>query len=238
MTLILVLAEAALQRVPNELGSHPQIMNSAKRRGKSVNEILLDRSIHHSAMRRLAGPKRNISPEKMGRPDIVHQTLLQVLETPLNWENKLNVLIHTQDDYLINVSQKVRLPKNYVRFVGLIEQLFKHKQVPLEGEPLLTLERASIKQTVNRLNPTKIIGLSTLGKPKLMRSVADELSKCEKPMALIGAFPRGHFTTDTNRVLDEIYSIDRKGLDAWVVAGRFVYDFEWAIGIARTRIGE
>jgi hypothetical protein len=25
-------------------------------------------------------------------------------------------------------------------------------------------------------------------------------------------------------------------LDAWVVAGRFVYDFEWAIGIAQGRV--
>jgi rRNA pseudouridine-1189 N-methylase Emg1 (Nep1/Mra1 family) len=25
-------------------------------------------------------------------------------------------------------------------------------------------------------------------------------------------------------------------LDAWIVAGRFVYDFEWAIGIAEKRL--
>ena len=42
--------------------------------------------------------------------------------------NKLEVLIHTQDEYLITVNPKIRLPKNYVRFVGLIEQLFKEKK--------------------------------------------------------------------------------------------------------------
>ena len=54
MTLILVLADAALQRVPDEISSHPQIKQYASRRGKSPEEVLLDRAFHHSAMKRLA----------------------------------------------------------------------------------------------------------------------------------------------------------------------------------------
>jgi rRNA small subunit pseudouridine methyltransferase Nep1 len=235
MTLILVLADAALQRVPHEISSHPQVKKYAKRRGKHAEEVLLDRSFHHSAMKRLPRTRNDIFPEKMGRPDIVHNTLLQVLETPLNWENKLRVLIHTQDEYLININQKIRLPKNYVRFVGLIEQLFEQKKLPLTGEPLLTLERVTAKQVVSRVEPTKIIGLSKLGRPRLLRNVADDICSLEKPMVLIGAFPRGHFSRNTSRIIDETYSVDRSSLDAWVVAGRFVYDFEWAIGLAEKR---
>jgi rRNA pseudouridine-1189 N-methylase Emg1 (Nep1/Mra1 family) len=55
-------------------------------------------------------------------------------------------------------------------------------------------------------------------------------------MIFIGAFPRGHFTADTKRLLNETYSIDKHSLDAWVVAGRFVYDFEWSIGVAKERL--
>ena len=235
MTLVLVLADAALQRVPDEIRSHPQIEQYASRRGKSPGEVLLDRAFHHSAMKRLA--RHGFSAEKMGRPDIVHNTLLQILETPLNWMNKLEVLIHTQDGYLITVNPKIRLPKNYVRFVGLIEQLFKEKKVPKEGEALLSVERATNQQMVRKISPTRIIGLSTLGRPRLLRNVANNVAEFEKPMVLIGAFPRGHFKEDTKRILDETFCVDSSSLTSWIVAGRLVYDFEWSIGIAQARVG-
>ena len=225
-----------MQRVPDEISSHPQIKQYASRRGKSSGEVLLDRAFHHSAMKRLA--KHGVSAEKMGRPDIVHSTLLQILETPLNWENKLEVLIHTQDDYLITVNPKIRLPKNYVRFVGLIEQLFKEEKVPKEGEALLSVERVTSQQMVRKINPTGIIGLSTLGRLRLLRNVASNVAEFEKPMVLIGAFPRGHFEEDTKRILDETFCVDSSSLTSWVVAGRLVYDFEWSIGIAQARVGQ
>ena len=236
MTLVLVLADAALQRVPDEISSHPQIEQYARRRGKSPGEVLLDRAFHHSAMKDLA--KHGASAERMGRPDIVHNTLLQILETPLNWKNELEVLIHTQDEYLITVNPKIRLPKNYVRFVGLIEQLFKEKKVPKDGEALLSVDRVTSQQMVRKISPTRVIGLSTLGRPRLLRNVVNNASEFEKPMVLIGAFPRGHFEEDTKRILDETFCIDSSSLTAWVVAGRFVYDFEWSIGVAQTRLDQ
>jgi rRNA small subunit pseudouridine methyltransferase Nep1 len=172
----------------------------------------------------------------MGRPDIVHNALLQVLETPLNWEGQLRVLVHTQDGHVIAINPKVRLPKNYLRFVGLIEQLYIQKKVPEEGEALLTLEKGDFAKLVHKLAPSKVIGFSTLGKPKLMKTIADEASKIKAPLAIIGAFPRGHFTKETIQTIDELFSVDRHQLDAWVVAGRFVYDFEWALGLTQNRL--
>lgn len=236
MPLIMVLAEAALQTVPDEIRSHPQIKRYARRREKPPEEVLLDRAFHHSAMRALARAHRDTLPEKMGRPDIVHNSLLQVLETPLNWENKLSVFVHTQENKLIIINPKIRLPKNYTRFVGLIEQLFVDKKVPLEGEPLLSLERITLKQFIEKHAPSVTIGLSRIGKPELLRNIANSAAKLPAPMIFIGAFPRGHFTQDTQRLLNEIYSVDKHSMDAWVVAGRFVYDFEWSIGIAEKRL--
>jgi len=235
MSLTLVFVETAIQRVPEEIRSHPQIKRYASRRGKSPDEILLDRSYHHSAMKQLPRT-RGVLPEKMGRPDIIHNALLQVLETPLNWANQLTVMIHTQDDQLININPKIRLPKNYTRFVGLIEQLFDQKQVPMEGEPLLTVKEASLKRSVAKITPSRVIGLTRIGKPELLRNVANDIAKDTKPIVFIGAFPRGHFTEDTNRLMTETYSVDKHPLDTWIVAGRFVYDFEWSIGVAEKRL--
>jgi rRNA small subunit pseudouridine methyltransferase Nep1 len=236
MVLTLALVESALQLVPREIQSHPLVKRYAERRQKGPSEVLLDRAFHHAAMQKLAERNYPIPAEKMGRPDIVHNTLLQVLETPLNWEGQLRVLVHTQDNRIITINPKVRLPKNYVRFVGLVEQLFAQKKVPGTGEPLLSVMNGRVRDLVRMTAPTKVLGFSKLGKPTVLRDVADEASKLEAPLAFVGAFPRGHFAEDTRVAEDEMYRVDRDSLDAWVVAGRFVYDFEWCIGLGKSRV--
>jgi len=236
MTLTLALVESALQLVPEEIQAHPQIKEYAKRRRKSPEEVLLDRAFHNAAMQRLARTHYKIPSEKMGRPDIVHNTLLQILETPLNWEGHLRTFVHTQDDYIVSINPKVRLPKNYVRFVGLVEQLFAEGQVPGKGEPLLSIEKMPLRQLVGRLRPTKVLGLSMLGKPMLLREVAQYASGLKDPLIALGGFPRGHFAERTRQLVSEMFRVDPRSLDAWVVAGRFVYDFEWSIGLAKNRL--
>lgn len=236
MPLSLILAESALQRVPKEIQSHPQIKQYAGHRRKAPGEVLLDRAFHHAAMQRLARTKHPIPSWKMGRPDIVHNTLLQVLETPLNWEGGLEVYVHTQEDSVIWVNPQVRLPKNYIRFVGLIEQLYQDKRVPNKDKPLLRIEPFGLEHLFQKLAPDVRIGFSRIGKPELMRNVAELVKKAERPLVLIGGFPRGHFHEATDELVSHLYSVDKEPLDAWVVAGRFVYDFEWAIGLAQHRL--
>jgi rRNA small subunit pseudouridine methyltransferase Nep1 len=203
---------------------------------KKPEEVLLDRAFHHTAMQRLARRRYRLPVEKMGRPDIVHNALLQILETPLNWENRLRVFVHTQDDYVISINPKIRLPKNYVRFIGLIEQLFAKRRVPERGEPLMQIEKSTVQRLVHNIQGSEVLGFSVLGRPTLMRTVAEHASSLTDPLVFIGGFPRGHFTDPTWQVLNSTFKVDRESLDASVVAGRFVYDFEWAIGVAQQRI--
>ena len=236
MTLNVALVESALQLVPQEIQSDSQIKRYAERRMRKPGEVLLDRAYHHTAMQRLARKRFRLPVEKMGRPDIIHNTLLQILETPLNWENQLRVFIHTQDDYVVSINPKIRLPKNYLRFVGLIEQLFTTKQVPERGAPLMKVEKGTVHSLITRVRPSHVLGFSILGQPTLMRTVADDVGKMAEPLVFVGGFPRGHFSNETHKTLKSMFRVDRRSLDAWVVAGRFVYDFEWAIGVAQERI--
>jgi rRNA small subunit pseudouridine methyltransferase Nep1 len=236
VTLTFALVESALQLIPEEIRAHSQIRLYAKRRQKLPEQVLLDRAFHNAAMRQLARKHHKIPVEKMGRPDIVHNALLQVLETPLNWQGYLRTFVHTQDDEVIVISPRVRLPKNYVRFVGLIEQLFAIGKVPSEGQPLLTLKKMSLRELVSKLDPSEVLGFSTLGKPMLLREVAQYASRFEDPAVFVGGFPRGHFDSRTRSLVTETYRVDSRSLDAWVVAGRFVYDFEWSIGLAKDRL--
>ncbi|KAJ1848673.1 18S rRNA pseudouridine methyltransferase [Coemansia sp. RSA 2708] len=70
--------------------------------------------------------------KKMGRdiaesrPDITHQCLLTLLDSPLNKTGRLQVYIHTTSDVLIEISPQVRIPRTFKRFSGLMVQLL-HK---------------------------------------------------------------------------------------------------------------
>lgn len=61
------------------------------------------------------------------RPDIIHQELMAVLDSPLNKAGYLSkVLIHTEKNVLIEVNTKTRIPRTFKRFSGLMVQLL-HK---------------------------------------------------------------------------------------------------------------
>lgn len=62
--------------------------------------------------------KRKRDPEDF-RPDTVHQTLMALLDSPLNKGGKLQVFVRTQRGHTIEVSPEIRLPRTFKRFSGL-----------------------------------------------------------------------------------------------------------------------
>ncbi|KON28579.1 hypothetical protein AC481_01510 [miscellaneous Crenarchaeota group archaeon SMTZ-80] len=231
MSLLFVLAESALEMIPKEISKHPSVSQIAKKRGIDLRYQLLDRSYHHRAIKCLKNPK------KRGRPDIIHMTLLDILGTPLNKKGLLKTYIHTTDNHVIEISSKIRLPRNYNRFVGLIEQLYKLKKVPQDGEFLLSLYKESLENLINRLKPSRVFALSTIGKLKRVREIGKMLPKEDKPLIIIGGFPHGHFKKETLNLADDIISIGGEVLDASIVASRIIYEYEVSIGLNQ-KMGE
>ena len=60
------------------------------------------------------------------RPDITHQCLLMLLDSPLNRAGLLQVFIRTANNVLIEINPQMRIPRTFNRFAGLIVQLL-HK---------------------------------------------------------------------------------------------------------------
>jgi len=228
--LTLVLAESALETVPQSLWSHPAIVSHARKWGKSPRHILLDRSYHHAAMKRLP------QAYKRGRPDIVHFSLLEALGSPLNREGKLQIYVHTINDSTITVNPKARLPRNYSRFVGLMEQLFELGRVPPKEIPLLKLGQKTFPQLIHEIKPTYIMALTRKGSPKTLEEAISRLSGEEKPAVIIGAFPRGHFSEETINMANEAVCIDPETLEAWTVTSRVIYEYERAISLPKKRL--
>lgn len=228
MTVInLILAEAALELVPSEISSHPSVIKSARRRGKHWSEILLDISLHYGAM----GKLRN--RHKRGRPDITHIVLLEALSSPLNIEGYLNIYIHTVSDYVIFIDPTTRIPRNYNRFVGLIEQLFKEGRIPPNSaKPLMEVKPMNFKNLIKYLGKPGVITLSEKGELMSCSEVCRKAVSEDLPI-VIGGFPHGDFNDDVYEISKYVYSIYSKPLDAWVVTSRVISKCEEVLGVIK-----
>ncbi len=220
-TLRIVLLESPLEIVPEQIRSHPQVLKSARRYGIQPEQLLLDKSLHYNAMEGLS------RKWKRGRPDIVHTTLL-VLQDTLLPESMLEVYIHVIDGRVFRLSPRVRLPKHYDRFKGLMAQLLRENRVPPEGEPLIWLEYSRLHELTRRYG---LILLWEQGEPRSPSYIVTRALATGAPLG-IGMFPRGDFERSTLRKAREKYSIARgRPLKAWGVAGRLVYSLERILGL-------
>jgi len=164
--------------------------------------------------------------EKRGRPDIIHLCLLAALGTPLNKHGLLQVYVHTLQDRVIKINPETRLPKNYNRFIGLMEQLYTLGKVPPEGTPLLTLEKKNLETLISELKPSKTILFTEQGTHTKLKTVMQECAKLENPAVIIGGFPHGEFSQKTLELADKKIAIFPEPLDSWIVVSRVLYAYE------------
>lgn len=224
--LLLILGEAGIELVPRELWSHKAVKSYAQKRDKSPNEILLDMSYHYSAMKKLKNWR------KRGRPDIVHLCLLEALESPLNKRGMLEIYVHTYDNKIIYINSDVRLPRHYLRFIGLIEQLLIKGKVPPQAKmPLLKVREHGIRELIRELNPSKIFLLDESGHRMKIMELAERVINEEKPVLIVGAFQAGNFSKQVIDLADEIISIYEIPLTAWTVVSRVIASVEISLGI-------
>lgn len=231
-TISLIVAEAALETVPDEIAGHPAVKRHAQRLGLRPSEILLDRSYHHAAMKKL------LNERKRGRPDIVHFALLEALATPLFLKGMLNVYIHTAGDKLIIVANNLRAPKSYFRFEGVMLSLFRDKVIRNdEGAVLLEMHDGTLASLINNtIKPDRIIGLSTAGiRSTAEKAVAENIKKDGTDhhhcAFVVGGFPRGHFSENVAKLLNVTYSISDLGLESHVVIARILYECEKQLNV-------
>lgn len=214
----LILSESSLELVPAELKYHPSIVSHASRIGKNPLEILLDNSWHFAAMK---GIKDEL---KRGRPDLVHFSILEATTIPLYLKNKLKLYVHTIDDKVISFNQNVRIPKSYHRFAGLIEKLYREKEIVSNDDILLKIKDQAFSELLEEINPTKIIGFSTNGIKSTYEKTASKIS--DGDCIVIGGFQKGHFSDSLVEKIDNLYSIGDESFEGHVVVARTLYEYE------------
>jgi rRNA small subunit pseudouridine methyltransferase Nep1 len=219
LKLSIIIAESALELVPDEILKHPAVSSDEKRRAIHASKILLDRSIHYAAMRRLE------NEFKRGRPDLLYLTLLNVTSTPMYQDGLVKVFVHTLNDTVLEIEEKTRPPRSYSRFRNLFESVLYEK--PDTG--LIRVRRATVNSLVREMiHADTVVGLSVLGKRLALEDLAIEVLSKKNPALVIGGFPKGHFSTETVKAFDELVRIDERPLDAHVVVSRLIYEVERA----------
>jgi len=211
--LTLILAEAGLELIPPKLYKHPCVRKWASKRGKPPHKCILDISFHYPAMKNLK------DWWKRGRPDILHICLLEALESPLNRKNLLKVYAHTYTGKIIKFREDVRIPKNYLRFIGLMEQLLTENKVPPDSEtPLIEIENTTLRALTSKCSYTYLMDETGIKTNTL--TLADQILKHENPCIIIGCFQSGSFSPDTYMLANERIKIFDQPLPAWTVTSR------------------
>lgn len=161
------------------------------------------------------------------RPDITHQCLLMLFDSPLNRAGLLQVYVHTEKNVLIEINPQTRIPRTFKRFSGLMVQLL-HKLCIRAGAGSVKLLKV-IKNPVTDWLPVgcrKIamsLHASTLVRP---RELVPE--KDEPIVVVIGSMAHGSVDPDYT---EASYSISQYPLSAALTCSKLCSAFEEAWGI-------
>lgn len=125
------------------------------------------------------------------RPDITHQCLLALLDSPLNKAGKLQVYIRTQRGVLIEINPHTRIPRTFTRFAGLMVQLLHKLSIRAVGsnEKLLNVIRNPITDHL----PVKCRKIAMSGDAEAIRlsDYVKTLSPDEPVVFFVGAMAHG-----------------------------------------------
>lgn len=227
--LVLILADSEIELVPKEYWSHPAVVNNARKRKKKPSQVLLDSSLHHSIF------KNQEDRSRRGRPDIVHQFLLLGLDSILNLQGRLVLKVHTRNDELIHISPSTRLPKNYNRYSGLFEELFRTGTVPSNSSPLINLEKdRSLKDTLESVKKEimdqgrefKAIVMDPSGERQRLKTTIKQCKDSGMDLiCVIGGFSDGSFKSRIDE--DEMKRVSLPGgeLKVWTVISEVLVTF-------------
>lgn len=222
--LTLVLAEAELELVPESIKGHRQVQSAARNRDRRASRTMLDSSVHHEAMRAL------VESERRGRPDLVHFSLLLALDSALNKADKLRVVVHTRNDERIAIHPDTRLMRNYPRFIGLMETLFREGATP-KNDPLLVLEGGwSLQRVLEHHATGPIVCFSEKGSPVEPSVWMDaKVAQGEDLTVVLGCFPHGDFREPPAKFANEVVGLGGDALSVWTVEMEVLAHYERAV---------
>ncbi|XP_035224164.1 ribosomal RNA small subunit methyltransferase NEP1-like [Stegodyphus dumicola] len=160
------------------------------------------------------------------RPDITHQCLMMLFDSPLNRAGLLQVFVHTEKNALIEINPQTRIPRTFKRFSGLIVQLlFKltirsadgnHRLMKVIKNPVTNHLPVGCKKIATSYNAEKVVN------PR-------ELVPHDEPIVIVvGAMAHGQVKVDYT---EETVAISGYPLSAALTCAKLCSAFEEVWGI-------
>lgn len=185
---------------------------------------LLNCDDHQGLLRKMG---RDISE---ARPDITHQCLLTLLDSPINKAGKLQVYIITAKGVLIEVNPSVRIPRTFKRFSGLMVQLLHKLSIRSVNseEKLLKV----IKNPITDHLPTKCRKITLSYDANVIRpkDYINTLDEDESLCIFVGAMARGK-DNFADEFVDEKIGVSEYPLSASVACSKICHGAEDAWNI-------
>ncbi|EHK97755.1 hypothetical protein GLAREA_10016 [Glarea lozoyensis ATCC 20868] len=210
--LIVVLSNASLE-------TFKAVSSGKPGSGRDEKYTLLNSDEHIGVMRKA---NRDISD---ARPDITHQCLLTLLDSPINKAGKLQIYIHSAKGVLIEVSPTVRIPRTFKRFAGLMVQLLHRLSIRSVNsqEKLLKVIQNPI---TDHLPPNcRKVTLSFESEIVRVREYVEALDEKESICVFVGAMAKGS-DNFADQYVDEKISISNYSLSASVACSKFCHAAE------------
>lgn len=183
-------------------------------KAKEAKYALLNCDDHQGILKKMG---RDIAD---ARPDIAHQVLLTLLDSPLNKAGYLQIYIHTARNVLIEVNPHVRLPRTFKRFSGLMVQLLHKLSIRSTSSSSAKLLKVIKNPVTDHLPPNcRKITLShdapTHKVSDYVRALPEDISLC----VFIGAMAHGA-DDFADFYIDEKISVSDYSLSASVSASK------------------
>lgn len=165
------------------------------------------------------------------RPDITHQCLLTLLDSPINKAGKLQVYIHTARGVLIEVNPAIRIPRTFKRFSGLMVQLLDKLSIRSVNSEDKLLKVIKNPITEHLPHNCRKITLSADAKTCSVKEYVEQnLEPGQSLCVFVGAIARGK-DDFADEFVDEKVSVSQYPLSASVACSKFCHGCEDAWGI-------
>ena len=198
--------------------------------GKVGKEHVLLNCDDHAAFLR----KHKRDPAEL-RPDILHQCMLILLDSPLNKAGLLKLYVRTERGVLIDVSPQIRIPRTFKRFCGLMAQLLHKLSIRASNGPHKLLNVIKNPVTDHLPPNSKIYLLSVTGKltalPELVPTLAKRGKEAKKEPIVFVAGAMAHGKVEPEYDVHECLGISEYPLSGAAALGRLTNAFENALGI-------
>ncbi|KYO00806.1 putative ribosomal RNA small subunit methyltransferase NEP1 [Plasmodium gaboni] len=178
---------------------------------------------HKNILKKKQVDEENI---KNFRPDILHQCLIHLLESPLNKYGYLQIYIKTHDNQLFYVSSNLKIPKTFQQFESLMVTFLRKYKIKAHEKNIYLLK--IIKNDLNNILPTNgyKIGLSLKGKKVQLNNYIKDFKNTNQPVTFfIGAVAYSNPTMKL-QILDDNISISHFSLSAAMCCTSICSEFE------------